>query len=169
MVNAECRYGGRENQQQIQSCDVMIMRRQKPKGGWLCFAPMMDLKEGKERKKVAKTLQEGVVVACRGIPNWESVPMSKSGLCEGPQVYLFLESATADGTKELDCTCTPSTRPEQGRGGEKKRQKRVQGEKGGRAILASGSLGLHVHIIMWSLFKVHLGSNQSDRLVPEPE
>lgn len=60
-------------------------------------------------------------------------------------------------------------KPEQGRGGEEKRQKRVQGEKGGRVLLASGSLGLHVHIIMWSLFKVHLDSNQSDRLVPEPK
>lgn len=79
-------YGVRENQQQIQSCDVTIMRRQKPKGGGLCFASMMNLKEGKERKK---SRQEGVVVACCGIPNWESVPMSRVGFLKVLRCTFF--------------------------------------------------------------------------------
>lgn len=68
---------------------------------------------------------------------------------------------------------TARDRPEQGRGGGEKRQRgrEVPGwkEGGGRALLASGYQALQVHIIMWSLFKVHLASSQSDRLVPEPK
>lgn len=50
----------------------------------LCTDDEFEIREGEKKSR-----QEGVVVACRGVPNWENVPMSRVGFVKDLRCTFF--------------------------------------------------------------------------------